>query len=236
MTEPPTAEAFLATLHEKQDPAELPLLRKRLGPDDDALGIRMRDLFDAAKQASAMPLDEVDQLLASSLYEARMGAFCILDFRAKDRRCDPAERERLYTMYLASHDRITTWDMVDRAAPSVVGGHLLGRSPAVLLDLARSSDPLRRRTAVTAPLWFVRYGSDVDLATVPPLAEILAADPDPIVHLAVGTLLKHTGTRDPRRVGRFLQQHAASMPRAALRAGASKLPPDERAALLAAPG
>ncbi len=54
--------------------------------------------------------------------------------------------------------------MVDRAAPSVVGGHLTGRSCRPLRALAAAKDPLRRRTAITAPLWFVRRGDEADFA------------------------------------------------------------------------
>ncbi len=54
--------------------------------------------------------------------------------------------------------------MVDRAAPSVVGGYLIGRSCRPLHALAAAEDPLRRRTAVTAPLWFVRRGDEADFA------------------------------------------------------------------------
>jgi len=213
----PTAAEFERALLAKRSPAELPVMEKRLGPGDDAFGIRMRDLFDTARQAMAMPLVEVEQLFASDLYEVRMGAVCILDFRAKAPRCEAGERERLYGLYLGRHDRITTWDMVDRAAPSVVGGHLLTRSWAPLHELAESADPLRRRTAVTAPLWFVRYGSSAELGHALPLAGLLAADPEPVVHLAVGTLLKHLGGRDPGAVRAFLEEHAAVMPRTAVR-------------------
>lgn len=228
----PTAAEFVAALHRRRSAAELPLIEKRLAPGDRAFGIRMRDLFDTAKQFMAMPLDEVERLFASDLYEVRLGAVCILDFRAKARRVGADERQRLYDLYLGHHDRITTWDMVDRAAPGVVGQNLLGRSCAPLHELARSGDPLRRRTAVTAPLWFVRYGSDADLAEVLPLAAVLAADPDPVVHLAVGIALKHTGARDPRAVTAFLDNHAPTMPRAALRAAVAKLPPTDRTRLL----
>lgn len=148
---PLVAQDFVAALLECRSPAELPTLQKRLGPGDDAFGIRMRDLFDTARRASAMPLEQVERLFASDLYEVRMGAVCILDFRAKAPRVPTAERLRLYELYLGHHDQISTWDMVDRAAPAVVGGHLLGRSVAPLHDLAASGDPLRRRTAVTAP-------------------------------------------------------------------------------------
>ncbi len=220
-----TAQEFVAALQRQRSAAELPVIEQRLAPGDEAIGLRMRDVFATAKQAMAMPLDEVERLFASALYEVRLGAICILDFRAKARRTDAAERERLYDLYLAHHDRITTWDMVDRAAPSVVGGHLAGRSCAPLHALARSADPLRRRTAITAPLWFVRYGSDADLAQVLPLAALLASDPDPVVHRAVGIALKHTGARDPAAVRAFLDEHRATMPRAAVRLAMAKLAP-----------
>jgi 3-methyladenine DNA glycosylase AlkD len=219
-----TADDFVAALRRHRSPAELPLIEKRLGPGDQAIGMRMRDVFATAKEALAMPLGEVERLLADDLYEVRLGALCILDFRARARSIDAAGRERLFALYVAHHDRITTWDMVDRAAPSVVGGHLLGRSCAPLHELAASDDPLRRRTAMTAPLWFVRYGSDADLAQVFPLAAVLAADPDPLVHLAVGIALKHAGGRDPDAVRAFLAEHEPVMARAAVRSARAKLP------------
>src|SRR4051794_38222536 len=109
IVEVPTADAFVAALHRARCRAELPRIEKRLGPGDEAIGIRMRDLFDAAKAAMRMPLGEVESLLASPLYEVRMGAFCILDFRAKAPRTDDAERKQLCDLYLGHHDRITTW-------------------------------------------------------------------------------------------------------------------------------
>ncbi len=47
--------------------------------------------------------------------------------------------------------------MVDRAAPRVVGGYLASRDLAPLHELAASAAPLRRRTAITAPL-LTSYG------------------------------------------------------------------------------
>lgn len=230
----PTARDFVAALRAASDPAERPTIEQRLGPDDVTLGIRMRDVFALAKQATAMPLDEVATLFAEPLYEVRLGAVCILDFRAKARRVDDTERAQLYDLYLGHHDRITTWDMVDRAAPSVVGGHLAGRDPAPLHELAAAAAPLRRRTAITAPLQFVRYGSAADFAHVFPLAATLAADPDPVVHNAVGIALKHAGARDAAAVVAFLEEHAGRMARAAVRLAADKLPPAARARFVGA--
>jgi 3-methyladenine DNA glycosylase AlkD len=224
-----TAAGFLDALRAVRSDAELAVVRKRLAPGDEAIGVRMRDLFDTAKAAQHMPLEQIELLLADDLYEARMGALCILDFRARARSVTAADRSTYCEVYLRHLDRITTWDMVDRAAPSVVGGHLLGRSSAPLVELARAEQPLRRRTAITAPLWFVRYGSDEDLRGLFDVAAVLAADPDPVVHKAVGIALKHAGGRDPEAVERFLDAQADRMPRPAVRAAADKLDPAVRA-------
>jgi 3-methyladenine DNA glycosylase AlkD len=185
----------------------------------------MKDLFDTAKAATSMPLGEVEALFASSLYEARMGAVCILDFRAKARRVSDDERRACYELYMHHLDRITTWDMVDRAAPSVVGGHLVGRSRAPLVELAKAGEPLRRRTAITAPLFFVRFGDDEAFREVFTIGALLARDLDPVVYKAVGIALKHAGWRDAGAVARFLDEHVASMPRAAVRYAVEKLDP-----------
>jgi len=185
--------------------------------------LRMRLLFDTAKAHSDLSLGEVDRLLDEPAYEPRMAAFCILDFQAR-RRLDDDERRERYDVYLGRHDRITTWDMVDRAAPRVVGGYLAGRDLAPLHELARSADPLRRRTAVTAPLYLVRYGTDGDIAPSLAVAAAVCTDPDPVVHKAVGILLKHAGARDPAAVLAFLDEHEAAMPRPAVRLAREKLP------------
>jgi 3-methyladenine DNA glycosylase AlkD len=191
----------------------------------------MRDLFDLAKQAIHLPLPEVHRLLDHPAYEPRMAGMCILDFRARRRLTDP-ERQTLAAVYLERHDRITTWDMVDRAAPRVVGGALAGRSPEPLHELAGDPEPLRRRTAITAPLYFVRAGSDDDLTAGFAVAARLTADPDPTVHKPVGIFLKHASTRDPAAVQRFLDDHAGDMPRAAVRLATEKLDEDLRGRFL----
>ena len=217
-----TATEVVAALERLQSNAELDKVRKRLRPDDEAIGVRMRALFDTAKAHQEMELEEVSRLLDHPTYEARMAAFCILDFKAR-RRLDDRQRRELHDLYLARHERITTWDMVDRAAPRVVGGYLLGRPLAPLSELARSDAPLERRTAITAPLYFAKAGTEDDIAGGFSIAAVLAADPDPVVHNAVGIFLKHAGKRAPSMLQRFLADHADSMPRAAVRVATQNL-------------
>ena len=195
--------------------------------------MRMRDLFDLAKAHRDVPVDVVDGLLDHPAYEPRLTALCILDFKARTRLSEDGRRE-LCELYLRRHDRITTWGMVDRAAPRVVGGHLAGRDLAPLHELAASAARLRRRTAITAPLFFVKEGDDADLAGGFAIAARLADDPEAVVSNAVGIYLKHAGRRDPEALRSFLDARAATMPRNALRLAIEKLEPDERAGYLRA--
>lgn len=216
---PPTAAAVIADLELAADPGEAARIATRVAPGEPVIGVRMGTLFAIAKAGAAMPLDEVESLMADARYEPRMAAFCILDFAARRRLGD----EALFRCYLDHHDRITAWDMVDRAAPRVVGAHEAGGDGAVLHELAGSDDSLRRRTAVTAPLWFVRHGSDADVAVALDLAARLHADDDPIVTNAVGILLGHLGASRPDLVVALLDRIAPTMPRPAVRLAARNL-------------
>ncbi len=163
--------------------------------DGLAPGMRMRDLFDTAKAATWMVPDELETVFADPSYEARMAAFCILDFRARKM----LGSLDLRNTYLRHHDRIDHWGMVDRAAPRVIGATVGGGPYDLLHELAASPDPLRRRTAMTAPLWFVKYGDDADVEAGLVVAGLLHADPDPLVHKPVGIYLAYAGdfTRTP---------------------------------------
>ena len=222
------ADTLVWQLEQLQSDSELAKIRKRLGPEEAAIGIRMGDVFATAKAHTGLDLTEVDRLLAHPAYEPRMAAMCILDFKAR-RRLDEAGRSELAAIYLRRHDRITTWDMVDRAAPRVLGGHLTGHSMAPLYDLAAARQPLRRRSAITAPLYFVVTDDDEGVTAGFELAAGLAGDPEPVVHNAVGIFLKHAGSRDRQALHRFLEIHAAAMSRPALRLATEKLDRAERA-------
>jgi 3-methyladenine DNA glycosylase AlkD len=227
---PSAAEELVRELRALANESELEKVRRRLKPGEEVFGLRMRDLFDVARAHRDVPLDVVETLLDHSGYEPRLAAFCILDFKAR-RKPTEAERAELCEVYLRRHDRITSWDMVDRAAPHVVGGYLAGRSLAPLHELA-GGEPLQRRTAITAPLYFIAKGSDEDVAGAFDLAGRLADDPDPVVHNAVGIFLKHAVSRQPEVVQAFLSRYAAGMARAAVRLAIDKLPVNERSRYL----
>ncbi|MEV0288313.1 DNA alkylation repair protein [Kribbella sp. NPDC050820] len=225
-----TASALVDELRSEGRPAEHP--QKHYHGSAAVLGVRMGTLFGIAKRYTALPLSEVDRLLDVAEYEPRLAAFCVLDFKARKAKLPADERRGCYELYLGRHDRIDTWDMVDRAAPRVVGSYLLDKPRTPLFELARSADPLRRRTAMTAPLAFTGSGDPDALADLFALAELLVDDTDPVVSKPVGIALKYAGAADELALRAFLDRHAARMPRPALRYAVEKLDPSDRQSYL----
>lgn len=184
----------------------------------------MGTLFEISKRHIEMPIREVARLMDEEPYEPRLAAFCVIDFQVRRPRISHAEREERYDLYLERHDAIDSWDMVDRAAPRVVGSFLRTRSREPLFSLAASKDPLRRRTAMTAPLAYTRPAYPEGIADLLRLAEQLAADTDPIVSKPVGIALKHAGAVAPDLVRAFLDRMGDRLPAPVRREGRSKLP------------
>src|SRR5687768_430828 len=134
-----TASALMAALREHAKPGEV--VHKHYHGAGEVLGVPMRATFDTAKAFTGMGFGEVERLLDESSYEGRLAGFCVLDFKARGKKTTDDERQAAYELYLRRHDAIDTWDMVDRAAPHVVGRYLLNRSRDPLFELARTTDP-----------------------------------------------------------------------------------------------
>ncbi len=194
--------------------------------DNKTLGVSFGKIFSLAKQFTDMPLEEIETLLESPYYEVRMGAVSIMDFQARAKKITPEQRKALFDLYLRRHDRINNWDLVDRAAPFVVGGYLADKPRKVLYKLARSKNPWERRTAIVSTYYFIRAG---DLEDTFGIAEILRKDEHDLIQKAVGSWIREAGKKDQARLVGFLDKHSGSMPRTMLRYAVEKLPPAQRA-------
>jgi 3-methyladenine DNA glycosylase AlkD len=187
--------------------------------------VPMRDIFALAKEFTGMDPSQIEALLEASDHESRVGAVSIMDFQARGRRTSESRRHELYRLYVGRHDLINTWDLVDRAAPSVVGGYLFEKPRDQLYVFARSADWWERRTAIVATWFFIRQG---DLDDTFAIGDLLAHDPEDLVQKAVGGWVREAGKRDPARLLEFLDRHARTMPRTALRYAIEHLDPEAR--------
>ncbi len=144
----------------------------------------------------------------------RAGALKIMAKQAAAKTTSDAERKDLFELYLRRMDRINNWDLVDLGAWDVVGRYLIDKPRDVLYELAHSTNVWGRRTAILATLYFERQG-DVDDAFR--IAELLLHDDQDVVQKATGGVLREAGKKDLPRLMGFLDRHAATMPRTALR-------------------
>jgi 3-methyladenine DNA glycosylase AlkD len=144
----------------------------------------------------------------------RVGAVSIMDFQARSKKISEERKKELFNLYIRRHDRINTWDLVDRSAPYVVGGYLFDKKRDVLYRLARSQKMAERRTAIVSTGYFIRQG---DVADTFKIAEFLLKDKDDLIHKATGWMLRAAGDQDQDRLVEFLEKYAASMPRTTLR-------------------
>ena len=120
------------------DPGSAADFTRRLGDLHAEGHVPMREIFALAKRFSAMDPTQIEALLEATDHDSRVGAVSIMDFAARDRRTSASRRQELYELYVRRHDLIDTWDLVDRAAPWVVGGYLVDKPRDQLYVFARS--------------------------------------------------------------------------------------------------
>ena len=227
-----TAAEFVKKLKTYQSDEELKKIQRyfksgdgQAGEGDQFLGVRMGQLFALAKEFIQMPPSEIEKLLESPIHEVRAGACSIMDKQARSKKTPESRRQELYDLYLRRHDRINNWDLVDLAAIYVVGGYLADKPRKPLYKLARSKNTWERRTAMLSTAYFIRQG---ELDDTYQLAELLLHDKEDLVQKAVGWMLRFAGDKDRPRLVRFLDQHAAGMPRVALRNALEKFEEAQR--------
>jgi len=236
--QPLTARAVKEAIRREADPERARVARwyfktgpGEYGEGDRFLGVAAAPLRRIARQFRNLPLSEVDRLLASPWHEDRSAAVLILGQAYG--RSDPERQDRIYRLYLSRTDRVNGWDLVDGSAAEVVGRHLRHRSRRPLHQLARSRSLWERRIAIVATKHWIREG-EVDETMA--LAERMVNDPEDLIQKAVGWMLREVGQRDRGALERFLDRHAATMPRTMLRYAVERLPATVRKRYMAAAG
>lgn len=222
-----TAQIFIDELRKvsTSEQREKYLRQFNLTRENEVLGVPMGKIFALAKENATMSNDEILKLLSSNFHEARVGAVSIMDFQARNKKTTDEQKKWLYDTYIKHHDLINNWDLVDRAAPNVVGGYLFDKSREPLYKLAKSQNIWERRTAIVATYFFIRK-DDVDDTFK--IAEMLVGDTEDLIHKAVGGWLREAGKKDPRRLTAFLDTYAAKMPKVMLRYSIEKLTPQQK--------
>ena len=202
------------------------------GEGDQFLGVMVPQIRAVAKNHAGASAATEDALLASPWHEAReCGLFLMCN---RFTRADEAERAAIHARYLAAAAAgcVNNWDLVDLSAPTLVGQFLADKPRDLLYDLVGRPSLWENRIAIVSTLHLVRRG---DLDDAFRLAERLLHHPHDLMHKAVGWVLRECGKRDAGRLRAFLHEHAASLPRTALRYAIERFDADERKRWLALP-
>jgi 3-methyladenine DNA glycosylase AlkD len=206
-----TAKEFIETL-------------KMIGQDYSG-EIPKREIFSLAKEYQKIPILEVVKLLKDENENHRLGAVSILDWKARNKKTSIEEKKDTYRAYIDNHKWIDNWGLVDRAAPYVVGGYLFDKDKKPLYDLAKSKNPMERRTAIVSTYYFIRKN---EIKETFKIAEILVNDTDEYVQKAVGSWIREAGKRNEEELKKFLNKHATEMPRITLRYAIEKFDKETR--------
>lgn len=194
---------------------------------DKFLGVTVPNTRIVAKRHKDLPLGGIEQLLASEWHDERLCALFILV--AQYTRASEANKKAIYDFYMSHTNCVSNWDLVDSSAYQIVGPYLENRPEkmAVLTGLAASTNLWERRIAMVATYDYIKKGSADEALAV---AAQLLYDKHDLIQKAVGWMLRELGKRVGRaQLTQFLDQHAATMPRTALRYAVEHLPVEQKA-------
>lgn len=197
------------------------------GEGDKFLGVKVPETRMVAREFRNAAWEIIRELGESEYHEDRLCAVVILTNQYEKAK-DKAVRRDLFEKYLSLYDSgcINSWDLVDVSA-NRFGKELVGDSNAIqfLLKRAKSKNLWIQRSAVILTFPLI---AQFDMAPTLAICEELIDHPHDLIHKAVGWSLREMGKKDLRALRKFLEQHAATMPRTALRYAIEKLGEKER--------
>lgn len=210
------------------------------GEGDRFLGLTVPQQRLLARAYAGLSLADLKSLLQSPWHEHRLTALLIMVRQYL--KSEVKTRIALHQAYLAAvaANQVNNWDLVDTSAETLVGAHFFVANPAglgsfstpgrrLLLRMAASPHLWSRRVAMLATFHAIKQGAGHEGIT---LAEALVNDPHDLMHKAVGWMLREVGKRSSgghALLCKFLDAHAATMPRTALRYALEKFEPRDKA-------
>lgn len=227
-----TAKDFIAELakYENKERAQFAKRFFKVGGDtDEFLGATVPKTRLVCKEFKDLPLPEIQKLLDSPVHDHRLGAVILLVNQYKKSKKDPKHQDNIFALYVKNvyKGRVNNWDIVDSSAAYIIGPHQENTDRTLLFELAKSPDIWQRRVGILSAFWYVQHN---DPSTTLKLAELLLHDKQDLIQKAVGWQLREVGKHSGHDLlMQFLDKHATTMPRTALRYSIEHLTPAQRA-------
>ena len=200
------------------------------GEGDVFLGVTVPAGRLAIREFESLPLSEISKLIKNKYHEVRLAGLHLIVLRAKQAKT-LAEKKKIFDFYMKHVRYVNNWDFVDATAEYVVGPYLSEISHtqrlAYINKMIASKSMWENRIIMIATFHEIKKGNAKMALYV---AERLLGHKHDLMHKAVGWMLREVGKRASRKeLTDFLDKHAATMPRTALRYAIEHFSASERA-------
>jgi len=191
---------------------------------DRFLGITMPEIREIAKQVRDLKLDQIERLLQSQWHEARMLGYIIL---LKFFRTESSElvKTKIYDFVLKNIQAMNNWDLVDVAAPTLIGETALKDQNSILNDFILSDNIWLRRIAIVGSFPAIKNG---EFEQILKFILICKNDREDLIHKACGWMLREIGKRNLAVLRSYLESNSQDLPRTTLRYAIERMSPEER--------
>ncbi len=192
------------------------------GEGDLFLGITVPVLRKLSKEYCNLLYSEIKILLESKFHEERaLGTFIlVINYQKAVKNNDIKKQKEIFNFYLKNIKAFNNWDLVDLSAPYITGHYFFHVNVTKIEVLKKSSNLWKRRIAILSTFYFIRQ-NEFNLAIA--IIGDRLYDNEDLIHKACGWMLREIGKRDKTELLKFLDKHAAKMPRTALRYSIEKL-------------
>ncbi len=181
---------------------------------DKFLGVVVPDQRAIAKKHyKDITLGGISLLLKSVYHETRMTALLMLVNKMEKSR-DAKKREAIVGCFMKNIDAINNWDLVDSAAPNILGRYLFDKDKTMLYEFAASENLWKQRIAILSTFYFIKHNHFEDTLAI---SEMLMDNAHDLIQKSIGWMLREVGKRAIDREREFLDKYAPTMPRISLR-------------------
>lgn len=198
---------------------------------DEFIGLRVPQTRSIVKQfCKKAKLTDATHLIQSPWHEIRLAGFLLMiEIYNHEKRKNEHQTKQIINTYLASLHKANNWDLIDLTAPYLLGDWLISHPNeiSILHQLSDMHHHLWHQRAAIVATWMLIRNSTYSPTLH--IAEKYLTHSHDLIHKATGWMLREIGKRGgATELYKFLDRHAAEMPRTMLRYAIEKLSYDER--------